>query len=350
MQGDAAENNLHLAITSDEDILSARTQIRAAAIRLGFPTTDMVRIVTAVSELARNILLYAGRGELSLELISENGRQGVLITAQDDGPGIPDLNKALLDGFSTSGGLGMGLPGARRLMDEFEILSEVKKGTVVRVTKWLSEGSMRLEKIHKGGSTVESGIAERALPGETATGDRYVIRNHPGGVIFAVIDGLGHGPEAARAAETAVEVLRSSPSTDIVGLVQECHDRLRRTRGVVMTLVSLNTPSSRASWIGIGNVQGMLVRASSVQNSAGRSFTLLRSGIVGQRLPTLQPSALTIERGDTFVIATDGVALDFMKEHNLGAPPQAIADRILERHGLDNDDALVLVVRYVGDA
>ena len=77
MQGDAAENNLHLAITSDEDILSARTQIRAAAIRLGFPTTDMVRIVTAVSELARNILLYAGRGELSLELISDNGRQGV---------------------------------------------------------------------------------------------------------------------------------------------------------------------------------------------------------------------------------------------------------------------------------
>ncbi len=349
MGRESSETTLHLAIASDEDLLAARSQIRAAALEMGFATTDMVRIVTAVSELARNILLYAGRGELSLRVINENGRDGVLITAQDEGPGIPDVPKALLDGFSTSGGLGLGLPGTRRLMDEFEIQSEVKKGTIVKVKKWLNEGPVVVLKEKKERSPIASGIAARTLPGETQTGDRSVIRVHPGGVLLAVIDGLGHGPAAAHAAAIAAEVMSNSPSMDVVELVRECHQKLQHSRGVVMTVVSIIMSASRASWIGVGNVQGMLVHANGSQNSSGRAFALLRSGIVGQRLPTtLQPSSLIVERGDTFVLATDGVALDFMKEHSLEQPPQFLAERILEQYGLVNDDALVLVARYLG--
>lgn len=197
-------------------------------------------------------------------------------------------------------------------------------------------------------SPVESGAAARTLPGETATGDRSVLRAHPGGVIFAVIDGLGHGPEAARAAELAADVIRDSSSADVVRLVEECHEKLQHSRGVVMTIVSINSVANKASWIGVGNVQGMLTHMNSTQNSSGRAFTLLRSGIVGQRLPRLQPSAFTVEKGDTFVIATDGIAHEFMKEHSLDQAPQLLADLILERYGLPNDDALVLVVRYLG--
>ncbi len=196
---------------------------------------------------------------------------------------------------------------------------------------------------------VESGAAERTLPGETATGDRFVIRRRPGGVLFAVIDGLGHGPDASRAAEIAVNVLNGSATTDVVGLVRECHDRLHDSRGVVMTMVAINTGARRASWIGIGNVQGMLAHFDSGQNSGERSFAVLRAGVVGQRLPILQPTVLTVGRGDTFVLATDGVALDFMKERSLGQPPQQVAERIMEKYGLETDDALVLVVRYLGE-
>lgn len=155
--------------------------------------------------------------------------------------------------------------------------------------------------------------------------------------------------QAAHAAAIAAEVMSNSPSTDVVELVRECHQKLQHSRGVVMTVVSIIMSASRASWIGVGNVQGMLVHANGSQNSSGRAFALLRSGIVGQRLPTtLQPSSLIVERGDTFVLATDGVALDFMKEHSLEQPPQILAERILEQYGLVNDDALVLVARYLG--
>ncbi len=342
---------LRLTISSDGDILSARSKIRAAVLELGFPTTDMVRIVTAVSELARNILLYAGRGEVALSVINENGRDGILITARDEGPGIPDVNKALMDGFSTSGGLGLGLPGTRRLMDEFEIRSEVKQGTVVKVKKWLGEGLVRVEprERERERPPVESGAAQRTLPGEAVSGDKFMLRNHPGGVLFAVVDGLGHGPEAARAAETAVRVLSTSPTTDIVGLMEECHEKLHHGRGVVMTVVSLNTADGRASWIGVGNVHGVLAHFNNSGNSSGRSFAVLRAGVVGHRLPTLRPSGLTVGKGDTFVLATDGIALDFMKEGSLDQPPQLVADRILSKYRLANDDALVLVVRYRGE-
>ena len=346
--GESAQRELRVRITSDADILSARGQARARVLELGFPTTEMVRIVTAVSELARNMLLYAGRGELSLSTISSNGRIGILIVARDEGPGIPDVEKALLDGFSTSGGLGLGLPGTRRLMDEFTIQSEPNKGTVVTVKKWLEDGMMHPEPPRKT-AAVEIGAASRALQGQAETGDRYVVCHTPGGVLFAAIDGLGHGPEAAYAAQLAADAVKSSASTDVIGLVQECHRQLQGSRGVVMTIVALDPSGGKATWIGIGNVQGMLVRGEAAQKAGSREFAVLRSGIVGQRLPTLQPSVTEIRSGDTFVLATDGVALDFMRERALGQRPQLLAERLLERHGLKNDDALVLVVRFAGE-
>ena len=123
-------------IGSDSDILIARGQGRALAARLGFPSSDLALIATTISELARNILRYAGSGEIAVQPIDAGHKPGILVIARDKGPGIPDVRKALQDGYSTSGGLGLGLPGVRRLMDEFEIASEPGKGTTVTVKKW----------------------------------------------------------------------------------------------------------------------------------------------------------------------------------------------------------------------
>jgi serine/threonine-protein kinase RsbT len=124
-------------IRADVDIVTARQESRRLASTLGFSTGDLTVIAAAVSEVARNILAYAAQGEVDIKLVERNGRRGVLVIARDQGPGIPDVALALQDGFSTSGSLGLGLPGARRLMDEFELTSELGRGTVVTMRKWV---------------------------------------------------------------------------------------------------------------------------------------------------------------------------------------------------------------------
>jgi serine/threonine-protein kinase RsbT len=132
----AAMESFQVPIGSDSDILVARAQGRALAARLGFPSSDLALVATTISELARNILSYAGTGEVTVQRIGDGHQTGILVIARDKGPGIPDIHRALKDGYSTSGGLGLGLPGVRRLVDEFEIVSEVGRGTTVPVKKW----------------------------------------------------------------------------------------------------------------------------------------------------------------------------------------------------------------------
>ena len=106
------------------------------AARLGFSSTDLALIATAISEIARNILVYAGRGEITLEEVSEPPRRGIVVIARDSGPGIADIEQAMQDGYSSGHGLGLGLPGARRLMDDFSIESNVPQGTTIVMKKW----------------------------------------------------------------------------------------------------------------------------------------------------------------------------------------------------------------------
>ncbi len=131
-----SDGEIQVAINSDQDIVSARQRGRAMANELGFSSGDATLIATAISELARNIVAYARRGRITLNVVNGTNRQGISVTASDDGPGIPDIAQALRDGFSTSGSLGLGLPGVRRLVDEFEITSQLGRGTTVVVKKW----------------------------------------------------------------------------------------------------------------------------------------------------------------------------------------------------------------------
>jgi serine/threonine-protein kinase RsbT len=130
------EAECKVRIISDRDIVVARQKGRALATKLGFSLGNATLIATAISELARNIISYAGDGMIAMNAIYDSKREGLLIVASDEGPGISDIPLALRDGFSTSGSLGIGLPGVRRLMDEFAIDSEPGRGTIITVTKW----------------------------------------------------------------------------------------------------------------------------------------------------------------------------------------------------------------------
>ena len=204
--------------------------------------------------------------------------------------------------------------------------------------------------MHNGASgIIDFGIAKSARDGETVTGDRHVVRSHPGGVILAVIDGLGHGEEAAAAADIAARVVETYSGTDVVDIVTACHERLRSSRGVVMTLVSIAPATHLVTALGVGNVQGMIVRPRDSAEEPARDFILLRGGVIGHLLPALRPSVMQASPGDLFVLATDGVSIEFMTEARFTQPPEGIAERILARHAVHTDDALVLVARYIGE-
>ncbi|MGH7123259.1 MAG: anti-sigma regulatory factor [Stellaceae bacterium] len=132
MMGD----ELVVPIRADADVLLARQKARELAKPLKFSSSELTLIATAISEVARNIVAYAKQGEIVLRLVTHGRRRGIRVVAHDQGPGIPDIARAMQDGFSTSASLGLGLPGSKRLMDEFDILSAVGKGTTITMTKW----------------------------------------------------------------------------------------------------------------------------------------------------------------------------------------------------------------------
>lgn len=125
-----------MTIQCSQDVVLVRQAVRQFAVKLGFSLVDQTKIVTAASEIARNTLDYGGGGTVKVEVLQEGMRQGLRLVFEDSGPGIPDIDLALKDGYTTGGGLGMGLSGAKRLMNEFSIVSHVGEGTCVTITKW----------------------------------------------------------------------------------------------------------------------------------------------------------------------------------------------------------------------
>ncbi|MBI2909369.1 MAG: SpoIIE family protein phosphatase [Chloroflexi bacterium] len=191
---------------------------------------------------------------------------------------------------------------------------------------------------------IEWGVAQRSLPGQVESGDGYVVEAFPGGILIGVIDGLGHGSEAAEVTRVAAGVLRGHAGETVTTLFQLCHAALLGTRGVVITLASL-APGS-LTWLGVGNVEGLLLGG---DNELPRRETArVRGGTVGYRLPPLRPAVTPLAEGDTLVFVTDGIQSDYNRGLKLGDAPQKIADDLVARFCKGTDDALALVVRYAG--
>lgn len=194
---------------------------------------------------------------------------------------------------------------------------------------------------------MEWGVATLTLAGQTESGDRHVVKPFPNGVLVAAADGLGHGEEAAAAAKLAVRLLERYAHEAVIGLLQRCHEHLRETRGVALSLASFRGPDSVMTWLGVGNVEGILLRAAANPKDRRESL-VLRGGVVGGQLPPLRASVVPVMPGDTLIFATDGIRGGFGDRLTLGEPAQRLADQILARQATGTDDALVLVARYLG--
>lgn len=183
--------------------------------------------------------------------------------------------------------------------------------------------------------------------GEHVCGDLYLVRNFGSRTLIAVVDGLGHGNEAYEASRKAVETLEAHGDRSLIFLVRQCHEKIKRTRGVVMNIALLDHNEETLTWMGIGNIEGMLFRAGNDKQERADNI-ISRGGVVGYKLPLLRASINTISAGDTLVFTTDGVDMDFENDIDATWTPAGIVEYVASGFITGIDDALVLCLCYKG--
>ena len=187
--------------------------------------------------------------------------------------------------------------------------------------------------------------ASRPYPGEEASGDGALVKVEDDHAVAVVVDGLGHGPAAADATRRVLDTVRSNGTTDLHELVERCHVALRDTRGAAMSVAMIDASRGSLTWLGVGNVEGRIVRAPGERVDS----LMLTPGVVGHRLPRLLPGTLALRRGDLLVMATDGIDPAYADSLPPAGACGAIAQAVLAEHASLTDDALVVVMRYLGE-
>ena len=187
-------------------------------------------------------------------------------------------------------------------------------------------------------------VAQRPFPGQNVSGDNHLVAKTSSGWLLSVVDGLGHGPEAAVAGRTFIEVLADHADRSGEELIRLGHKALKDTRGGVAAVVAIDSTNRRLNWLGVGNVEGILLHSGSGERAP--EYIPTRGGIIGYRLPELNPSSLPLADDDTLILATDGIQAGFSRMIPKDRTPEVIAAYILENFAKSTDDALVLVARW----
>jgi serine/threonine-protein kinase RsbT len=310
---------------------------RALCERLGFSRTESTDVVTAISEVAGNIRLYAGQGEVVLSAADQRGAIGIAVEARDSGPGIADVELAMRDGYSTAGSMGLGLPGARRLMDEFEISSQPGRGTSVTMRRWRAKPG-------SGEAAPQPAIewATALAEGTDARGRRGLVTPFRNGVLMATVAGAGHGARAALSAEAAGAILEARPSESPISLLERCHSALRAKGGAAIAIASFSALDARMTWLGVGHAGGTLLRSAPARGSSGESAPM-HPGLLGERLPPLRGSTVFVRRGDALVLF-GGRLGGWVVECGPERSPRQIAEDLSRQRG---SSGLVLAVRFL---
>ena len=326
-----------MPVCHDSDVGAARRSARHLAEGLGFEATAAEEIVLAVSELASNLVKHAHGGMLTLTPVTANGRAGIMIEASDQGPGVPDINEVLADGFSTTGSLGNGLGAVNRLMDEFDATSVPKVGTRIVCRKWIRERPCRA-----GPYPLDIGAASRPCYPNSDNGDAFVIKQGGESVLVGVIDGLGHGELAHHAALAAREYVESHFDLPLEGIFRGVDRACRGTRGVVMALARFDWRRDCLVSASVGNIEARVFPASRV------NYFEVRRGIIGLNAPNpiVKENAWPVE--NMLVLHSDGLRTHWTWEEFPGLPGQPAsetAQTLLLTLAKDDDDATVVVVR-----
>jgi len=334
----SADSETILSIRSNADIVLAGAHGERLARSIGMEKVPAADVVVVISELASNLVKYrVAEGKIIIREISREKNKGIEVISSDLGPGIPDTDLAMTDGYSTAGSLGIGLPAVNRLMDEFEIRSNITEGTLVTTRKWLKP-----KLPHMPAPGFELSVFSRPFPGQRYNGDAYFIKRYEDKVVFAVIDGLGHGPDAHEASQAAVDCLENCYRKPFTEIFRLCHKRIKKTRGAAMSLCRVNLKAKVMTHAGIGNVQTR-VHSSEVSPSP---FCI--NGTLGAVMRTVKVDEYTLPENCVIIMFSDGISGRFSPDSFpgfLSLKPQSLAKRIMDNHARDNDDATIMVGR-----
>jgi anti-sigma regulatory factor (Ser/Thr protein kinase) len=329
-----------ISVTRASDVHLARQAARSLATAIGFDVRAAEEIVIAVSELASNLTRHARGGSLTLTPIAEGERRGLRVESRDLGPGIADAERAVADGFSTAGGLGLGLGAVNRLMDRLDIAApRGAAGTTIVCSRWLRPASPLASPC-----PLEFGAATRALPSMGVNGDAFVIARWQASALVGVIDGLGHGQYAHRAAETARRYVETHVDQPLEAIFRGVARACQATRGVVMALVRFDF-GARGVHFSVASVGNVEVRWCG--GPPAPSF-IVRRGIVGGQAPRPRVTVHRWTPGAVLVVHSDGVSArwqpaDFPDPAAMSAT--ALAQALLRRLARAQDDATVVVVK-----
>ncbi|WP_346854242.1 ATP-binding SpoIIE family protein phosphatase [uncultured Draconibacterium sp.] len=343
---------LTLLIENESDIGICRRKSVSLAKQLGFDEVKTGEIAIMVTELVTNVIKHGGgKGKILVcEVKTEDQQKAIEVWCCDSGNGIPDLEKAIKDGYSDKVSLGIGLGSIRRFSDIFELnpkdlpllngnhLSGFENySNCIRTLKWVPS-----KKWIGTNRDLQIGASSRSKPGEVLNGDCYVV-NHisAGKTIAAVIDGLGHGKEAHIASQLAREQIILKAEQPVNSILTHVNNALRGTRGAVAGMALIDTVSNKLSFSGIGNIEGFVC-------SSNEKKTLLSfGGIIGHNMRTPRVFEFNFNPGDFLYFSSDGITSRWRyDEMDWTKHPQANAEHLITNFSRNNDDATVLIIRY----
>lgn len=318
-------------ISEPSEIGAARRFAVGLSESRGFDATQAGKVGLCVTEAATNIVKHAGNGRIVLRVLERGATAGLEVLAIDRGPGIANLNASLRDGASTAGSPGTGLGAMTRLADIFDIYAPVGGGSLLRLEIWAKPVSP---------AELEFGVICLPKSGETVSGDSWTYVAAKGRHSFLIADGLGHGPDAARASLAATRVLEARPDLQPAETIEACHRALAPTRGAAVAVAKIS--SDHGSFAGVGNI------ACRVDVGQTRRQLVSHNGTLGHMMRRVQQFDFPLPAGALLIFHSDGVATHW----NLadypglaGRHPSVIAGVLYRDHERGRDDVTVLVVR-----
>ncbi|MEO7495584.1 MAG: ATP-binding SpoIIE family protein phosphatase [Massilia sp.] len=324
-----------IGVAHASDIATARRAGQQIAQRQGFDGTRAGQLAILITEAATNLLKHAGDGRILVSAVSEGESRGVELLVLDKGPGIANLAHALRDGVSSAGTAGNGLGAMQRLADSFDVYAPRGGGAALTMRLW-AEGAQAT------GPAARIGAACLPLAGEDFSGDGWAVASDERHTTLLLVDGLGHGPEAARVARAAIECLERDPALAPAAQIEAMHKALAPTRGAALAVAQYRAGDSQLQFAGVGNIGACLIDGES------RRQLMSHNGIVGHNMRKVQQLAYPGAPGALLVMHSDGVNTqwDLGQHPGLAAgAPSLVAGVLLRDHARLRDDACVLAHR-----
>ncbi|GAB3466525.1 ATP-binding protein [Massilia terrae] len=323
-----------VAIDHASDVAAARRAgIKLAGV-LGFDETRTGQLAIIITEAATNIIKHAGHGMLYIGPAQSGAAPGIDVVALDSGPGIADFASSLVDGVSTAGTAGTGLGALHRLSDEIDVYSQRGKGAAFFMRLWRDTPAPAPR-------PVVVGALALPIPGEEECGDGWAFGCHEHGATLLAADGLGHGPEAARAADAAIETFGRERGLQPAALMQRVHEALRITRGAAVALAYVDCGRDEVRFAGLGNISAWVVHD-------GRRALVSHNGIVGHNMRKVQEFSAAFPPGALCIMHSDGLQTQWDLDAYPGLAarhPSLVAAILMRDFSRRRDDAMVLAVR-----